>query len=1796
MRLLRLFLLLLPLFLRADVDPFEDENPAFFHHVNVITGDLSLYLEDAQVMGAKSFAVTRTYSSTGALERNEEDSDLYLKKLRGGFLIQGGWSFFPHANLLIRTSHKKKDFKAYVSDKNGNTACFVYSHEPSEHEIVLKPEISSSKSYGKVSGRSDLNHKQLYIHFKKGKAELTLPDGSVLHYKGSAIRDYRMAGPRASSYYRLVSEEWPSKHKLHYSYDGDKRLSKVSLTNPAENKTFASVEFELEKTKTPYKFRALTSDGKVMKYKFLEHKERDYLSELQTSCGPQEKCEYTEGRGGQGARICGLHFDGKLQLRVHYYLPENDREDKKWRNHPEKKSFSADKVKKLEGPIGPNGEMIPIAKFIYEPNHTDVRDCENLLIRYHHHEGSLKRIEYFDENDRLASTMKFIWNEKKMVAKVEQDASKQPLFSKTFQYDSAGNIKKEVLWGNLSGEASGPYSLNPDGSLDHAESYQRKYTYKMPYNLLVKEEEEDGLTYKYQYAPDTDLLTAKFTCDGDHILIREFFFYNEDHLIVAELIDDGSSKDPHNHTNVTERRIKRYERDSATGLPRSIAEYYLDVSSGHEILLKKTKLTYSKQNQIETEAVYDSTGTYRYTILTKYDDRGRVISKSNPIGQENKYKYDPYGNLLMVKEIGNPRKVYKYNAANQPISCEEIDFLGDSKWTHSTYDAKGRLLSETNPQGHTTWQVYDAFGKCLRTEFPAIRDENGSAYHPTVSFSYDERGNLASTTNPKGEVTQTFYTTLRKPYLIIDPNGYETRHVYNKNGTLARTVHPDGTEEHFSYDRFQRKTKKRVISNGVVLSAESWEYNAFHLLSHTDERGLTTHYFYDGGGHLVREQAEERSKQYEYDALGFLERTTQNGVSSVQIHDVAGRVLEEWVEDSHGNIENRMAYEYDENNQKTIIKRETSQGQSKDTVSYDGAGRLTSHKDPHGHEKKFIYNEAYQNELGQKVLQKTIIDPLHLSTLETYDALGHLIRKERKDAEGKTVSIQEWYYDKAGNKARQINTVFVNYDAIKTHEILWVYDVCGRLIQEMEGEGKCTRFEYDSKGRLVKKTNPNNVFLTYEYNGKDQVIELRSSDGTVHYLYEYQGPDLIRVHDLVLGNDLQRRYNIFGEIIEESNPAHLHYVWDYDARGRCISFTLPDGSSVGYEYSAMHLVSVQRKNIQGEKLYEHQYQKFDPNGHVEKENQIFSLGELSTFRDLLERPVQQVSSWHTCSLVYGASSLVDEATNTLFGKKTYTYDALQQLKKEGNKEYHFDSLGNATEYAINDCNQVLATPEFRFTYDANGNPLKREREDSSVTYSYDALGRLISLTKETGEMVRFTYDAFSRLVSKETGQSRKYYLYDQEREIGACREDRHIFELKVLGLGIKEDIGAAVAVELAGSVYAPLHDFNGNIIALLSSTGEMVASYDLDAFGKEIVYGAEDIDNPWRFCSKRYEEGFVFFGLRFYDPSIGRWLTPDPGGFEEGPNLYVYVLNCPLNRLDLFGLNADFNFPGRNIYLEVPISAIPSNTPSFQKVMNFKGMIDGVKIDWILSGGNWSQLRFTPEELKAGKINLLDHMHEILPKDGAMVGIMTFQNGIMTSLSEYKKMAETITEKVPERTLLIGLYNPSYGVTIDGNRLAIELRGEQDTSIVALSRQFYSAVGTSISKVNPNLLWLHMAHSEAGIILERAQEGMTQEQKDILKRQLYTLTYGAVHPISNDVTYRAINTYSKKDKATLRYAKDFIGLTSYDIREVECLSSRSEWSVWWADHAFLGKTYQDALENNIEKIRREHRFYENKVR
>jgi RHS repeat-associated protein len=101
-------------------------------------------------------------------------------------------------------------------------------------------------------------------------------------------------------------------------------------------------------------------------------------------------------------------------------------------------------------------------------------------------------------------------------------------------------------------------------------------------------------------------------------------------------------------------------------------------------------------------------------------------------------------------------------------------------------------------------------------------------------------------------------------------------------------------------------------------------------------------------------------------------------------------------------------------------------------------------------------------------------------------------------------------------------------------------------------------------------------------------------------------------------------------------------------------------------------------------------------------------------------------------------------------------------------------------------------------------------------------------------------------------------------------------------------------------------DGNGNITALVTTSGTVAAKYHYDPYGNLLSMAGPLADaNLHRFSSKEWHEksGLVYYLYRYYEPKLQRWVNRDPTGERSGINLFVLTSNHPCNAIDPFGLN-----------------------------------------------------------------------------------------------------------------------------------------------------------------------------------------------------------------------------------------------------------------------------------------------------
>jgi RHS repeat-associated protein len=104
------------------------------------------------------------------------------------------------------------------------------------------------------------------------------------------------------------------------------------------------------------------------------------------------------------------------------------------------------------------------------------------------------------------------------------------------------------------------------------------------------------------------------------------------------------------------------------------------------------------------------------------------------------------------------------------------------------------------------------------------------------------------------------------------------------------------------------------------------------------------------------------------------------------------------------------------------------------------------------------------------------------------------------------------------------------------------------------------------------------------------------------------------------------------------------------------------------------------------------------------------------------------------------------------------------------------------------------------------------------------------------------------------------------------------------------------------------YDPIGNVMFITDCYGNITVSYVQEGFGNVLATNGSLTSDFWHLTSKEQEHdpatGLYYFFARWYDPVTGRWISQEPTGLD-GPNLYWYVGDDPINWLDPDGLKKE---------------------------------------------------------------------------------------------------------------------------------------------------------------------------------------------------------------------------------------------------------------------------------------------------
>ncbi|MFA5115764.1 MAG: RHS repeat-associated core domain-containing protein, partial [Candidatus Omnitrophota bacterium] len=254
------------------------------------------------------------------------------------------------------------------------------------------------------------------------------------------------------------------------------------------------------------------------------------------------------------------------------------------------------------------------------------------------------------------------------------------------------------------------------------------------------------------------------------------------------------------------------------------------------------------------------------------------------------------------------------------------------------------------------------------------------------------------------------------------------------------------------------------------------------------------------------------------------------------------------------------------------------------------------------------------------------------------------------------------------------------------------------------------------------------------------------------------------------------------------------------------------------------------------------------------------------------------------------------------------------------RDYSYDNAGNRTSetrdgvsvtLTYNNANQLTSRVTYSqtitYTYDNNGN-LAQEVSNltGTKTFAYEYENRPWRVTTAMpAATIYYGYSGDGRRTSTNVNGTVVKYIYDGLTPLIERDPSDNILATYTKIPSAPGGIGGLISSNDGTNTYY-YHDSNlGNVNQMTNSAGAVVRTYDYDAFGY-ITAISGTVTTKYRYKTKEYspETGLVFFGARYYNPLIGRFTTKDPSGMVDGPNVYLYCNNDPVNKYDPWGLDA----------------------------------------------------------------------------------------------------------------------------------------------------------------------------------------------------------------------------------------------------------------------------------------------------
>jgi len=1106
--------------------------------------------------------------------------------------------------------------------------------------------------------------------------------------------------------------------------------------------------------------------------------------------------------------------------------------------------------------------------------------------------------------------VKFISLSESNVYTYEGDDSARRIKTNYFYQESPqyGNPTQIIEYGEV----------NPDNGSDTGEDKRVIFTYytynsdnwimSLPSRVVVKDINGNTVSEKYFYydghdnigePPQKGLLTKESIWLYNPITAQEEWLSNSYTYDIYGNLTSAIDANSHNIVTTYDSVYHIYPLTITNALGHTVnSAYYgvdgvpLDDGDGLKGMFGQLKYT------------QDPNGVATYN---SYDDLGRLVKIIGPNDNINYpgviYEYD----LNVTNPNSDPVKITQITkAADNPDSLDYPNYYTD----YSFYDGLGRIIevkspAEPNPATGVLRQImsgmveYDNRGLVRKKYLPYFVDASENFTSPGYSqpyftFQHDCLGRLTKTINPDNTYSSTifddwqvasvdennhqkiyYYDAYQRLIRVDEYNNdeiYTTTYLYDISGNLISVVDSQGNATTVIYDSLGRKIRMQDPDMGVW----NYEYDAVgNMVKQIDAAQQELEFTYDALNRLTRKVIQNnQSVNYEYDGsaqnyyIGRLRKITYEAGSAEFFYDNLGREMQSVKQVSD------VSYQ---------VSR-----------AYDPLSRLKTITYPDGETVTYIYNPQGIESVVSSI-PRTYISNIDYSPTSQITRIQY----------GNGTSTDYTY---SPQTLRLANLATADSSGSSIQDLAYEFDNIGNIVGIVDNVNDSSQaFDYDNLNRLTYANGAYYGQAVYSY---DSISNILSKEGLT---FNYQDSRPHAVSSMSNGSEtVNFTYDANGNLTNRANQQtgeQSNYFYDFESRLTRVEQVYPQGQEVsvtlefesGWNFFSLPVAPANPEISQVFSTLKigvdfDQISKYDPQidafqhyvGNPDFDE--FNTLEYNTGYVIYVKNQNGVKVNITGTTPYLQDILLSEGWNLI----PYPYLSQRSIEQ---------ALGNLKL----DVDFDLVLRYNNSTGEFEQYPGSLSELEPNKSYYIRCLRNTAWDIQPLSRTTEFFYDGdggrVKRVSEIDQGETAVY--------IGSLYE-KTFFDNPEIPVKIKKHIFAGAnriaSVEQQGSdtqAYFYHSDHLGSSNVITGAGGSQVCRYEYKPFG-DISFQDGGYTTDIKYTGKIQDDtGLYYYGARYYDPLIGRFISPDT--IVQSPqdpqslNRYAYCRNNPIKYIDPTG-------------------------------------------------------------------------------------------------------------------------------------------------------------------------------------------------------------------------------------------------------------------------------------------------------